>query len=85
MVAALIENAQDLSLFPGGYGTSIGSALQGGDFGARPDHKLTGPFCDPRAGQFTEGTGKVLNTIPPNDFSYFEMLNDVVQKARGGA
>ena len=30
--------------------------------------------------KFTEGTGKVMSTIPPNDFSYFEMINDVVQK-----
>ena len=30
--------------------------------------------------KFTEGTGKVMNTIPPNDFSYFEMINDLVQK-----
>ena len=29
---------------------------------------------------FHEGSGKVMNTIPPNDFSYFEMLNDVVQR-----
>jgi hypothetical protein len=29
---------------------------------------------------FHEGSGKVMNTIPPNDFSYYEMLNDVVQQ-----
>ena len=29
---------------------------------------------------FHEGSGKVMNTIPPNDFSFFEMLNDVVQR-----
>ena len=29
---------------------------------------------------FHEGSGKVMNTIPPNDFSYFEMLNEVVQQ-----
>ena len=29
---------------------------------------------------FHEGTGKVINTIPPNDFSYYEMLNEVVQQ-----
>lgn len=27
-----------------------------------------------------EGSGKVINTIPPNDFSFYEMLNDVVQQ-----
>jgi len=30
--------------------------------------------------QFTEGRGKVINTVPPSEFSYFELLNDVVQK-----
>jgi hypothetical protein len=29
---------------------------------------------------FHEGSGKVMNTIPPNDFSFYEMLNDVVQQ-----
>jgi hypothetical protein len=27
-----------------------------------------------------EGSGKAVNTVPPNDFSYFEMINDLVQK-----
>ena len=35
--------------------------------------------------KFTEGTGKVMNTVPPSDFSYFEMLNDLVQKEPVGA
>src|SRR5262249_4445503 len=35
--------------------------------------------------KFTEGTGKVMNTVPPNDFSYFEMINDIVQKEPAGA
>jgi hypothetical protein len=29
---------------------------------------------------FHEGTGKVMNTVMPNDWSYFEMLNEVVQR-----
>ena len=33
---------------------------------------------------FHEGSGKVMNTIPPNDFSYFEMLNEVVQQEPAG-
>ena len=35
--------------------------------------------------KFTEGTGKVMNTVPPNDFSYFELINDLVQKEPVGA
>ena len=26
-----------------------------------------------------------MNTMPPNDFSYFEMINDLVQKEPVGA
>lgn len=29
---------------------------------------------------FHEGSGRVINTIPPNDFSFYEMLNEVVQQ-----
>ena len=29
---------------------------------------------------FHEVSGKVINTIPPNDFSFYQMLNDVVQQ-----
>ena len=41
---------------------------------ARPGHRRR------RATVFHEGSGKVMNTIPPNDFSFYEMLNDVVQQ-----
>ena len=72
---------------PGGFGTSIGSALQGKATLARtPDHKLDWEFLRPKEPvKFTEGTGKVMNTVPPSDFSYFEMLNDVVQKEPVGS
>ena len=29
---------------------------------------------------FHEGSGKAFSTIPPNDFSYYEMLNEIVQR-----
>jgi len=29
---------------------------------------------------FHEGSGRAINTIPPNDFSFYEMLNEVVQQ-----
>ena len=72
---------------PGGYGTSIGSALEGKATLARtPDHKLDWAFLRPEEpAKFTEGTGKVMNTVPPNDFSYFELINDLVQKEPVGA
>jgi hypothetical protein len=72
---------------PGGYGTSIGSALEGEATLLRtPDHKLDWAFLRPQPPvKFTEGSGKVMTTIPPSDFSYFEMINDVVQREPAGA
>jgi hypothetical protein len=29
---------------------------------------------------FHEGSGKVMNTIPPGDYSYYEVLNEIVQQ-----
>jgi hypothetical protein len=50
------------------------------------DHKLDWAFLRPEGpAKFTEGSGKVMNTVPPNDFSYFEMINDLVQKEPVGA
>ena len=57
---------------PGGAGTSIAEFLSG-------KAKL-GRITPPPPTVFHEGSGKVMNTIPPNDFSYYEMLNDVVQQ-----
>lgn len=56
----------------GGVGTPIAEFLAG-------KAKL-GPISPPPPTVFHEGSGKVMNTIPPNDFSYFEMLNEVVQQ-----
>jgi hypothetical protein len=56
----------------GGVGTSIAEFLSG-------KAKL-GQITSPPATVFHEGTGKVMNTIPPNDFSYYEMLNEIVQQ-----
>ncbi len=82
VVALIKKTLKVYPYLPGGYGTSIGAALQGNATLARtPDHKMNWAFLRPQQPvTFTEGTGKVMNTIPPNDFSYFEMLNDVVQK-----
>ena len=57
---------------PGGTGTSIAEFLTG-------KTKL-GKINSPPPTIFHEGSGQVMNTIPPNDFSYFEMLNTVVQR-----
>ncbi|MET4177523.1 hypothetical protein ABIB99_008647 [Bradyrhizobium sp. LA6.1] len=57
---------------PGGVGTPIAEFLAG-------KAKL-GRVTAPPTTVFHEGSGKVMNTIPPNDWTYFEMLNEVVQQ-----
>ncbi|MCK1513882.1 DUF1254 domain-containing protein [Bradyrhizobium sp. 190] len=56
---------------PGGVGTPIAEFLAG-------KAKL-GRVTPPPPTVFHEGSGKVMNTIPPTDWTYFEMLNEVVQ------
>ena len=87
VVATIKKTLKIYPYLPGGYGTSIGSALEGKATLARtPDHKLDWAFLRPEEpAKFIEGTGKVMNTVPPNDFSYFELINDLVQKEPVGA
>jgi hypothetical protein len=61
----------------GGVGIPIAEFLSG-------KAKL-GQVTPPPPTVFHEGTGKVMNTIPPNDFSYYEMLNEVVQQEPAGS
>jgi len=56
----------------GGVGTPIAEFLAG--------KARLGPITPPPPTVFHEGSGKVMNTVPPNDWSYFEMLNEVVQQ-----
>ncbi|HWJ52393.1 MAG TPA: DUF1254 domain-containing protein, partial [Propionibacteriaceae bacterium] len=56
---------------PGGVGSSIGAYLTG-----------KGPLGQAASAQtprFVEGTGLAINTIPPNDFGHYELLDDLVQ------
>jgi hypothetical protein len=57
---------------PGSYGTSIGTFLTG--------KGPLAPLSEPIMPKFVEGTGVAMNTIPPNDFSYYEMLDALVQE-----
>jgi hypothetical protein len=57
---------------PGSYGTSIGSFVTG--------KAPLAPLSKPGTLTFVEGTGLSMNTIPPNDFSYYEMLDALVQE-----
>ena len=55
----------------GGVGTPIAEFLAG-------KAKL-GRVTPPPPTVFHEGSGKVMNTIPPNDWTFFERLNEIVQ------
>jgi hypothetical protein len=56
----------------GGFGTPIAEFLAG----KAPLARITPPAPT----VFHDGSGKAFSTIPPSDFSYFEMLNEVVQQ-----
>lgn len=63
-----------LKIYPyveGGVGTSVAEFLEGGV-------KLA-QNATPETPVFHEGTGRTMNTVPPNDYSYYEMLNNLVQ------
>jgi hypothetical protein len=71
---AVAEIRKSLKIYqytPGGYGTSIATALEG------KVRLAVNPPVPPT--KFVEASGKAFNTIPPNDFSYFKMINDLVQ------
>ncbi len=62
---------------PGGVGTSIATALEGKvRLGRNPPVPET---------KFVEASGKSFNTIPPSDFSFFEMINENVQQEPAGS
>ena len=62
---------------PGGLGSSIGAYMTGrGPLGA------PGQPASPR---FVEGTGLPMQTVPPNDFGHYELLDELVQMEPVGA
>jgi hypothetical protein len=62
---------------PGSMGSSIGNYLTG--------QGELGQLSTPASPKFVEGSGKVMNTIPPADYSYFEFLNEAIQAQPAGA
>jgi hypothetical protein len=56
---------------PGGLGSSIGDYLTG--------RGRLGPLTSPQSPRFVEGTGLEMNTIAPNDFGHYELLDRLVQ------
>jgi hypothetical protein len=71
-VALIKEKTRIYPYEAGGVGTSIAEFLSGKAKLAR--------ITPPPPTVFHDGSGKVMNTIPPNDFSYYEMLNETVQQ-----
>ena len=70
-VALIKKSLKIYPYTPGAFGTSIATALEG-------KVRLAGDPPIPET-KFVEGSKKSFNTIPPNDFSFFEMVNEVVQ------
>jgi hypothetical protein len=70
-VASIKNSLKIYPYTPGGYGTSVATLLEGK---VRLERD---PPIPPT--KFVEASGKSFNTIPPNDFSYFEMVNELVQ------
>ena len=70
-VARVKESLKIYPYQPGGFGNSVASYLAGeAPLGKTPD-RMT-----PR---LVEGSGMAINTVPPNDFGHYEMLNSLVQ------
>lgn len=70
-VEAIKKNLKIYPYTPGGFGTSIATAFEGKvRLAANPPPPET---------KFVEGSGKSFNTIPPSDYSYFEMVDKLVQ------
>jgi hypothetical protein len=55
----------------GGLGSSIGAFLTGKGRLGQP--------ASPQSPRFVEGTGLAINTVPPNDFGHYELLDALVQ------
>ena len=70
-VALIKDRLKIYPYTPGGYGTSIATALEG-----KVRLEVNPPVLPTK---FVEASGKSFNTIPPNDFSFFEMINELVQ------
>jgi hypothetical protein len=72
-VVELIKKATKVYPYQaGGVGTSVSEFLSG-------NAKL-GRITTPPPTVFHEGSGKVMNTLPPNDYSFYEILNEIVQQ-----
>lgn len=70
-VKVIKDNLKIYPYAPGGVGMSIARYLEGG--------VELGRNAEPKTPVYHEGTGLSINTIPPSDYSYYEMLDRLVQ------
>jgi hypothetical protein len=70
-VERIKEQLKIYPYMPGGVGSSVGGYLTG--------KGPLGPSATPGSPRFVEGTGLAINTVPPNDFGHYELLNELVQ------
>jgi len=71
---------ETLKVYPyqaGGFGNSVASYLAG--------EAPLGKTPEPKTPRFVEGSGVAINTVPPNDFGHYEMLDAIVQMEPGEA
>jgi hypothetical protein len=69
-----------LKVYPyaqGNAGTSVATLLEGEVHPA--------PAAQVPQTVFVEGSGKAFNTVPPSDFGFFELMNEVVQDEPAGS
>lgn len=76
-VAVIRDRLKIYPYTPGEYGSSIATLLKG-------ETPVGGP-SEPTSVRFVEGSGLAFNTVPPNDHTYFDLLNELVQQERPGA
>ena len=62
---------------PGSAGTSVATLLEG--------LVQPAPPAEVHETVFVEGSGKAFNTVPPSDFGFFELINEVVQEEPAGS
>ncbi|MDA9982332.1 DUF1254 domain-containing protein [Gammaproteobacteria bacterium] len=65
---------ETLKIYPyqaGGFGNSVASYLAG--------EAPLGETQEPMTPRFVDGSDLAINTVPPNDFGHYEMLNEMVQ------
>ena len=66
---------EQLKIYPftaGGVGSSVGAFLTG--------RGPLGQPASPQSPRFVEGSGLAMNTVPPNDFGHYELLDLLVQE-----